>query len=161
MGRGLARKPARVSGGRGQVLVNMLTDKGGDRGQALAAKLKGTGAGRGTVPSPRHQWEGQNRGEDRQTPVPRLIFPHPSPCIWTTRVLWSLTPRPPPGHPGGWSSPPLNCQSTMYDLKWQPMRKKRRLLEPPLTMDPETGMRGRGHSEEMQEQHELPQNLAT
>ena len=53
VGRGLGRRPARVSGGRGQVLVNMLTDKGGDRGQSLAAKLEGTNAGRGqSVPSP-------------------------------------------------------------------------------------------------------------
>ena len=52
VGRGLARRPAR-GGGRGQVLVEMLTDKGGDRGQALAAKLKGTSAGRGqSIPSP-------------------------------------------------------------------------------------------------------------
>ena len=51
--RGLARRPARVSSGRGQVLVNMLTEKGGDRGQALAAKLEGSGAGRGqSISSP-------------------------------------------------------------------------------------------------------------
>ena len=86
----------------------------------------------GDSPSPHHQWEGQNRGEDRWTPVPRLVFPHPSLCIWTTRVLQSLTPRPPPGSPRGWLSTPLNCQSMMYDLRWQPMRKKRRLLEPPM-----------------------------
>ena len=71
-------------------------------------------------------------------PILRLIFPHPSPCIWTARVLQSLTLRPPPGHPGGQSSPPMNCQSVTYDLRWQPMRKKRRLLEPPLN-----GSRGR------------------
>ena len=42
-----------MSSGRGQVLVDMLTDKGGDRGQALAAKLEGTGAVRGqSIPSP-------------------------------------------------------------------------------------------------------------
>ena len=81
--------------------------------------------------SPHHQWEGQNRGEDRWTPILRLVFPHPSLCIWTTRVLQSLTPRLPPGCPGGRLSP-LNCQSMTYDLRWQPMRKKRRLLKPPL-----------------------------
>ena len=85
----------------------------------------------GDSPSPCHQWEGQNRGEDRWTPIPRLVFPHPSPCIWTARVLQSLTLRLPPGHPRGRLSP-LNCQSMMYDLRWQPVRKKRRLLEPPL-----------------------------
>ena len=77
--------------------------------------------------------KGQNRGEDRWMPILRLVFPHPSPCIWTTRVLQSLTLRLPPGCPRGWSSPPLNCWSMMYDLRWQPVRKKRRLLEPPLT----------------------------
>ena len=87
----------------------------------------------GDSSSPHHQWEGQNRGEDRWMSILRLVFPHPSPCIWTARVLQSLTLRPPPGHPRGWLSPPLNCQSTTYDLRWQPMRKKRRLLEPPLT----------------------------
>ena len=52
-------------------------------------KLKGNQCWQGTGPSPHHQWEGQNRGEDRQMPVPRLVFPHPSPCIWTIRVLQS------------------------------------------------------------------------
>ena len=66
-------------------------------------------------------------------PILRLVFPHPSPCIWTTRVLQSLTPRLPPDHPRGWLSPPLNCQCMMCGLRLQLMRKKRRLLEPPLT----------------------------
>ena len=53
VGRGSARRPARGSAGRGQVLVNMLADKGGNKGWALAAKLEGTSAGRGkSVPSP-------------------------------------------------------------------------------------------------------------
>ena len=53
VGRGSARRPTRGSAGRGQLLVNMLTDKGGNRGQALAAKLEGTSAGRGqSIPSP-------------------------------------------------------------------------------------------------------------
>ena len=37
----------RASGGRGQMLVKMLTDKGGDRGRALAMKLGGTSVNRG------------------------------------------------------------------------------------------------------------------
>ena len=32
VGRGLARRSTRVSGGRGQMLVDILTDKGGDKG---------------------------------------------------------------------------------------------------------------------------------
>ena len=53
VGRGSARRPAKWTAGRGQVLVNMLADKGGNRGRELAAKLKGNSAGRGqSIPSP-------------------------------------------------------------------------------------------------------------
>ena len=53
VGRGSAKKPMRMSGGRGQQLVNMLMEIGGNRGRALAAKLGGTSAGRGqSIPSP-------------------------------------------------------------------------------------------------------------
>ena len=53
VGRGSARRPTKQTAGRGQVLVNMLADKGGNRGQELAAKLEGNGAGRGrSIPSP-------------------------------------------------------------------------------------------------------------
>ena len=53
VGRGLTRKPMRLSGSRGQMLVEMLTNKGMDRGQALAGKLGGTSVGRGqSAPSP-------------------------------------------------------------------------------------------------------------
>ena len=86
----------------------------------------------GDSPSPHHQWEGQNKREDRQTLILRLVFPHPSLCVWTTRVLQSLTLSLPPGCPGGWLSPPPNWHNVMYGLRWQPMRKRRRLLKPPL-----------------------------
>ena len=53
VGRGSARRPAKRTVGRGQVLVNMLANKGGNKGQELAAKLKGNGVGRGqSIPSP-------------------------------------------------------------------------------------------------------------
>ena len=43
----------RLSGGRGQKLVKMLTELGSERGQTLAMKLEGTSAGRGqSIPSP-------------------------------------------------------------------------------------------------------------
>ena len=43
----------RLSGDRGQKLVEMLTEIGGDRGQTLAVKLRGISAGRGqSVPLP-------------------------------------------------------------------------------------------------------------
>ena len=47
VGRGSVRRPTQWTAGRGQVLVNMLADKGGNKGQELAAKLKGNGVGRG------------------------------------------------------------------------------------------------------------------
>ena len=53
VGRGSVRRPTKWTAGRGQVLVDMLADKGGNKGQELAAKLKGNGAGRGqSIPSP-------------------------------------------------------------------------------------------------------------
>ena len=53
VGRGLARKPVRVSGSRGQILVEMLTDIGSDRSQALAAKLGEASVGQGqSIPTP-------------------------------------------------------------------------------------------------------------
>ena len=87
----------------------------------------------GDSPSPRHQWEGQNRGEDRQTLILGLVSP-PQPitmhldCQGPAVTYSEAISRP----PGGRLSPPLNWQSVMYDLRWQPMRKRRRLLEPPL-----------------------------
>ena len=49
VGRGSARKPARASSSRGQVLAKMLTETGSGKGQTLAGKLGGTSVGRGTV----------------------------------------------------------------------------------------------------------------
>ena len=80
VGRRLARRPARVSGGRGQVLVEMLTDKGGDRVQALATKLGGTSAGRGqSVPSPpvgRPEQSGRQEDAHTEASLPPLITMH-------------------------------------------------------------------------------------
>ena len=91
VGRGLARRPTRGSGGRGQVLVKMLTDKGGDRGQALAAKLEGTSAGRGQSVTSPPVGRPEQRGRQADTRT-KASLPPPSPCIWTARVLQSLTP---------------------------------------------------------------------
>ena len=63
VGRGLTRRPARGSAGRGQVLVEMLADKGGNRGQALATKLEGPSAGRGQVLVKMLTDKGGNRGQ--------------------------------------------------------------------------------------------------
>ena len=53
VGRGTSKEVCiRESGGRGQMLADMLTDKGGDKGQALTAKLEGAGGGRGHGLSP-------------------------------------------------------------------------------------------------------------
>ena len=80
VGRGLARRPARGSAGRGQVLVEMLTDKGGDRGQALAAKLEGTSAGRGqSVPLPpvgRPEQRGRQADAHTKASLPPPITMH-------------------------------------------------------------------------------------
>ena len=131
VGRGSARRPAKWTAGRGQVLVNMLADKGGNKGWELAAKLEGNGAGRGQpIPSPSvGRPEQRGRQEDTHT---KASLPQPSLRIWTTKVLQSLTLRQPLGHPGGLLSLPLNWQSATCALKWQPVRKRRRLLEPPL-----------------------------
>ena len=68
VGRGLASRPTRGSAGRRQVLVEMLTDKGGNRGQALAAKFEGTSAGWGqSVPSPPVGRPEQGRQADTRT----------------------------------------------------------------------------------------------
>ena len=89
VGRGLARRPARGSAGRGQVLVEMLTDKGGNRDQALAAKLEETSAGRG-----------------QSTPLPPVGRPEQRGRQMDTRTKASLPPpitmhldhQGPPGH---------------------------------------------------------------
>ena len=132
VGRGSARRPAKWTAGRGQVLVNMLTDKGGNRGQELAAKLKGNGAGRGqSIPSPpvgRPEQRGRQADTRTEASLPPPITTHlgpPGSCSYLLR-----------GHlqaaPGELLSPPLNWQSATYDSRWQPVRKRRRLLEPPL-----------------------------
>ena len=132
----------RVSGGRGQKLVEMLVEIGGNRGQTLAVKLRGTSAGRGhSVPSPPVR-RPEQRGGQVDTCTEASLPLHLSPCIWTTRVLHSLTRKLPPDCPGGWLSP-LNYQYMMCGLRLQPTRKKRRLLEPPLT-------RSRGRNEDEQ-----------
>ena len=67
VGRGSVRRPTKQTAARGQVLVNMLTDKGGNRGWELAAKLEGNGAGRGqSIPSPPVGRPGQ-RGRQADT----------------------------------------------------------------------------------------------
>ena len=80
VGRGSARKPARASGGRGQVLVEMLAEKGGDRGQALAAKLGGTSVGRGqSTPSPpvrRPEQRGRHADTHSEASLPPPITMH-------------------------------------------------------------------------------------
>ena len=80
VGRGSARKPMRVSGSRGQVLAEMLTDKGRDRGQALAVKLVGTSAGRGqSAPLPpvrRPEQRGRHTDAHTEASLPPPITMH-------------------------------------------------------------------------------------
>ena len=130
VGRGSARKPVRASGSRGQVLVKMLTEKGSNRGQALAAKLGGTSVGRGqsTLLPPVGRPEHRGRHADAHTeasllpPVTMHLDCQGPPVTYSKAA--SRLPRRMVA-----SSPEL----PMYDLRWQPMSKKRRLLKPPLT----------------------------
>ena len=70
----------RVSGGRGQKLVKMLTEIGGDRGQALAVKLGGTSVGRGqSIPSPpvrRSEQRGRQVDTHTEASLPPPITMH-------------------------------------------------------------------------------------
>ena len=78
--RGSARKPMRASGSRGQVLVEMLTEKGGNRGQSLAAKLGGTSVGRGQfTPSPpvgRPEQRGRHADTHTKASLPPPVTMH-------------------------------------------------------------------------------------
>ena len=75
VGRGSVRRPAKWTAVRGQVLVNMLADKGGNKGQELAAKLEGNGAGRGqSIPSP-PVGRPQQRGRQADTHTKSSLCP--------------------------------------------------------------------------------------
>ena len=80
VGWGLARRTAKGSAGRGQVLVGMLAEKGGNRGQELAAKLEGTSAGRGqSIPSPpvgRSEQRGRQVDTHTEVSLPPPITMH-------------------------------------------------------------------------------------
>ena len=80
IGRGSARKPTRVSGSRGQMLVKMLIEEGGNRGQALAMKLGGTSVGRGqSAPSPpvgRPEQRGRHTDAHTEASLPPPITMH-------------------------------------------------------------------------------------
>ena len=104
--RGSARKPMRASGGRDHVLAKMLVKTGGRRGQILAGKFAGASGGRGqSAPSPPVR-RPEEKGRHTNAPVPMLVFPRPSPCIWIGKALQSLIPKQAPGHPKG-RLPPL------------------------------------------------------
>ena len=100
VGRGSARRPAKRTAGRGQVLVNMLADKGGDRGQELAAKLEGNGAGRGqSIPSPpvgRPEQKGRKadtRTEASLPPSITLCLDHQGPTVTYSEAASRLPQR--------------------------------------------------------------------
>ena len=82
VGRGSARRPAKRSAGRGQVLVDMLTDKGGTRGWELAAKLKGNSAGGGqSVPSPPVGRQADTCTETSLPPPITIRMDHQGPAV--------------------------------------------------------------------------------
>ena len=70
----------RLSGGRGQKLVKMLTELGSERGQTLATKLEGTSAGRGqSIPSPpvgRPEQRGRQADTHTKASLPPPITMH-------------------------------------------------------------------------------------
>ena len=80
VGRGSARRPTKGSAGRGQVLVDMLADKGGNRGRELAAKLERTSAGRGqSIPLPpvgRPEQRGRQANTCTEASLPPPITMH-------------------------------------------------------------------------------------
>ena len=131
VGRGSARRPTQRTAGRGQVLVNMLTDKGGNKGLELATKLEGNGASRGqSIPLPpigRPQQRGRQVDTHTKTSLPPPITTHlnrQGPVVTyseaASRPAWRATIS------------LRDWRSAMCALKWQPTRKRRRLLEPPL-----------------------------
>ena len=118
------RRPAKWTAGRGQVLVDMLADKGENRGQELAAKLKGNGAGRGqSVPLPpvgRPGQRGRQADTHAEASLPPPITMHldcQGPAVTYSKATSRL--------PRGLLSLPLNWQSVTYDSRWQPHEKEK------------------------------------
>ena len=70
----------RASGGRGQMLVQMLTEKGSDRGQVLSTKLGGASVGRGqSAPLPpvgRPEQKGRHADAHTEANLPPPITMH-------------------------------------------------------------------------------------
>ena len=80
VGRGSAKKLARASSGRGQILAEMLTKTGGGRGQILAGKLAGASVGRGqSAPLPpvrRPEERGRHTDAHTEASLPLPITMH-------------------------------------------------------------------------------------
>ena len=124
----------RVSGSRGQKLAKMLTEIGGDRGQTLAVKLGETSVGRGqSVPSPpvrRPEQRGRQVDAHTGASLPPPITMHLD--YQGPPVTYSKAPSRSPWRMvvSSYSELPMY---NMSGLRLQLMRKKRRLLKPPLT----------------------------
>ena len=110
VGRGSVRRPTKRTAGRGQMLVNMLADKGGNKGQELAAKLKGNGAGRGhSVPSPpvgRPEQRGRQADTCTKASLPPPItmhLDHQGPVVTYSEAA-SRLPQRLPSLPPNWQS---------------------------------------------------------
>ena len=96
--RGSARRPTKRNAGRGQMLADMLADKGGNKGWELVAKLKGNGAGRGqSIPSPpvgRPQQRGRQADTHTKSSLPPPITMHLD-CQGPAVTYSKATSRPP------------------------------------------------------------------
>ena len=94
--RGSARRPTKRNAGRGQMLANMLADKGGNKGWELVAKLKGNSAGRGqSIPSPpvgRPQQRGRQADTHTKSSLPPPITMHLD-CQGPAVTYSEATPR--------------------------------------------------------------------
>ena len=132
VGRGSARKPMRASGGRGQVLAKMIIKTGGRRGQTLAGKLGGTSIGRGqSAPSPpvrRPEDRGRHADTYTKASLPAPVTMHLD-CQGPPVTYSKASSR----SPQRAVASPQDLSMLTCELRWQPMRKKRRLLKPPLT----------------------------
>ena len=155
LGKGSTRRPARGSAGRGQVLVDMLTDKSENRGWALAAKLGGTSADKGgqSIPSPpvgRLEQRGRQANTRTEASLPPPITMHldrqgPAVTYSQGHLL---------GHPRGRLSPPPEMAECDIRLKMAAREKEKKA--PQATLEQ---IRRQGREEEAaqkkQEEHEL------
>ena len=148
VGRGLARRSVRLSGSRGQKLVqNAHWTRPAREGQTLATKLEGTSAGRGqSIPSPpvgRPEQRGRQADAHTEASLPPPItmhLDHQGPPVTYSKAT-SRSPQ---------RTVVSSSELPVYDvwLKIAAHKKEKEAAWVHPWLDLETGMRQRGHSEE-------------